>query len=64
MPIGTEGTSRSYLDIAGPETWARDEVTRLFRAWTSRDESGLFVRREGGRIVFDHTQWMILAIRG
>lgn len=52
-----------FLDIAGPETRARDEVTRFFRAWTSRDESGLLVRREGGRIVFDHTQWTILGIR-
>jgi len=35
----------------------------MMREWSPRDESGLFVRREGGRIVFDHTQWTVLGIR-
>jgi hypothetical protein len=52
-----------FLDIAGPEAGARAEIIGLFRDWLQQDESGLFVRREGGRIVFDHTQWTILGIR-
>ena len=52
-----------FLDIGGPGPAERKEVLDLFRAWTSRDESGLFVRRERGRIVFDHTQWTVLGIR-
>ncbi len=51
-----------FLDIASPEPEAQTEVRRLFRHWTSRDESGLFVREENGRIQFDHTQWTVLAV--
>ena len=52
-----------FLDIGGPEPAARGEIVGLFRKWTSCDESGLLVREEGNRIVFDHTQWTVLGLR-
>lgn len=54
---------QEFLDIAAPETAAQEKILRLFRAWTSHDVSGLFVRKEGERIVFDHTQWTVLGIK-
>lgn len=52
-----------WLDVTSPKADARSEVLRRFERWLSRDESGLHVRREGGKILFDHTQWTILAAR-
>ena len=52
-----------FLDITSPEPSAREEIARRFRAWTIRDECGLFVREETGRIRFDHTHWTVLGTR-
>lgn len=53
----------AFLDIASPPSDARAKIVRLFTAWASKDESGLLVRTENGRIQFDHTQWTILGTR-
>jgi ubiquinone/menaquinone biosynthesis C-methylase UbiE len=52
-----------FLDIAAPKPAAREKALRLFHEWASHDVSGLFVRNEGERIVFDHTQWTLLGIK-
>lgn len=50
-----------WLDITSPPLENPHRVEGLFETWTGRDESGLSVRREAGRVRFDHTQWTVLA---
>lgn len=52
-----------FVDVTSPEPAVRAELSRLFRGWIARDESGLFVREEDDRIRFDHVQWTVLGIR-